>query len=669
MKIVLYIVLCVLVIAESHAQSENTIHPEGTILRWRIGVTGGLSANQFTANFKGLPNVPSCCPTYSSGSGNGLMAGVMAALPIADKLELGLRLGYQNIGGTLLATESETVDNGQMVSGVFEHTITTSMGLLGLEPMVEYHLMKGLTMRGGILAGIPLGGNFTQQERIIAPQTLVYTENGQKNRLNYSGTLPDASTLLAALTFGVSYALPMNTNESLHLVPEASVALGLTDVMTSRTWKAHGLRFGVGVRYSFIDLVAPTLPEPETIDEPSPTIIADIPARKKFEFEGAVRRAVIDSVGTQLSIPLEVKNLVSSNMYALMNYIFFDSSSSEFPARYQRILNADVQAFTPKLLDGKSTLQIYYHILNILGWRMKVELPSSTIKVIGCNANVGNEQGNLTLSRARAEKVKQYLVDIWGISPERISIQSRNLPEVPSNSSKEDGIAENRRVEIIPNQIEMLEPLIFSDTTQTMPASAVRISSVVLSDEGVRSWAAETKQNGRILGTISGKGDIPKIIECPFASFPQGLPKGNAPIDVEVTVTDNDAETITKSAEPIAVTQIFQQKMRIEKFNLIVFGFNVSAISPMNSLILGLIKKQIKPSSLVHITGHTDRMGNSDYNQRLSKRRAAEIARMLNVNETNASGVGGDMSLYDNDLPEGRFYSRTVRIVVETPLE
>ncbi len=45
MKIVLYIVLCVLVITESHAQSENTIHPEGTILRWRIGVTGGLSAN------------------------------------------------------------------------------------------------------------------------------------------------------------------------------------------------------------------------------------------------------------------------------------------------------------------------------------------------------------------------------------------------------------------------------------------------------------------------------------------------------------------------------------------------------------------------------------------------------------------------------------------------
>ncbi|MBK9247190.1 MAG: OmpA family protein [Ignavibacteria bacterium] len=669
MKIVFYFVLCMCFWTDSNAQFVHSNIPPTDIVHLRIGVTGGLSVNQNVANFKGLPNVPSCCPSYGSGSGVGLMAGLMASLPISEKFELGLRFGYQNIGGSLLATEKETVDNGQMVSGLFEHSITTTIGVLSLEPVVEYQLMTGLMLRGGIQAGIPMEGTFTQQERIIEPQTIVYRENGQKNRLNYSGDLPDASKLMAALTLGVSYALPMNRNESLHLVPEVSYAFGLTNLMTSRDWKVNGIRLGVGLRYSMIDLVAPTLPEPEKIDLPSPTMITDIPKAKKFKFEGEVRRALRDSTGASISIPLEVKNLVSTNMYALMNYIFFDSSSSEFAARYKLISQADAQNFTPKILDGNTTLQIYYNILNILGWRMKVELPTSTIKVIGCNSNLGGELANRVLSRARAEKVMQYLIDVWGINENRISIQARNLPEVPSNSSKEDGVAENRRVEIIPDQIEMLEPLVFSDTTQSMAAKSVGISTTLISDEGVHSWKAETSQSGKILGTISGNGNLPQIVDCPFAEFPVGIPKTTVPLDVKLTVTDNVLETISQTAEPIAVLQTFQQKMRIEKFNLIVFGFNVSAISPMNNLILGLIKKQIKPTSRVNITGHTDRMGNSDYNQRLSKRRATEIARVLKVNESNASGAGGEMSLFDNDLPEGRFYSRTVRIVVETPLE
>lgn len=666
MKSILCLVIFIVFLGESKAQQENNT---SNIVRWRFGVLAGLSVNQYLANFKGLPNVPSCCPSYTSGSGSGLIAGVMGMIPVTEQIEIGLRLGYQNIGGTLLATENQTVDNGKMINGTFEHTITTTIGLIAAEPTVELHITDALSFRGGFLAGIPIGGDFTQKERIVEPSTIVYTENGQKDRLNYSGKIPDASGFLAALSLGVSYSLPINKNESLHLVPEASYTYGLTDLMTSRDWKVNGMRFAVGLRYSIIELAAPSIPEPEKFEHTSPAITVDISPQKKLKFDGPIRRAIIDSAGTTLPGALEVKNLVSSNMYALMNYIFFDSLSSEFSSRYRLMSPSDVSVFTLKMLEGNSTLQIYYNILNILGWRMKVELPTSTIKVIGCNSNLGGEFENRTLSKARAERVKQYLIDVWGIDGNRISIQARNLPEVPSNSSKEDGIAENRRVEIIPDQIEMLEPLVFSDTTRAMQAAAVRISSKLLSDAGGKFWSAQLSQNGHVIGTSAGNGMIPEMIDCRLSQTAQDLPKGNSPVELTLNVTDNDMKTISGTAEPIAVTQIFQQKMRIEKFNLIVFGFNVSAISPMNQLILDLIKKQIKPNSTVRITGHTDRMGNSEYNQRLSMRRAAEIARVLKVNESNANGVGGETSLFDNDLPEGRFYSRTVRIVVETPLE
>ncbi len=664
-KIIVCFAVFITFLSESNAQFENNSGNSEDIVRWRFGVLAGLRANQYNANFKGLPNVPSCCPSYSSGSGMGLAAGIMAMLPVTERIELGLRFGYHNISGTLSTTEDQTLDNGQMINGVFEHTITANAGLIAVEPTIDYHITGGLSVRGGLLAGIPAGGNFTQQERILEPNTIVYTENGQKNRLNYSGKIPDISGFMAALSVGLSYSLPINRNESLHLVPEASYTLGLTNLMTSRDWKVNGMRFSVGVRYSFIDLAAPTLPEPEKFEHDAPVVTVDISPQNKFQFVGPVRRAIIDSTGTPIPAPLEVKNLVSSNMYALMNYIFFDSSSSEIASRYHRINQSDAKIFTPKILDGKTTLQIYYDLLNILGWRMKVELPNSTIRVIGCNSNIGGERDNRVLSHERAERVKQYLMDVWGIKAERISVQARNLPEVPSNSAKEDGIAENRRVEIVPDQIEMLEPLIFSDTTRTMTAVSIRVSSKVVSDDGVQSWFAQLSQKGRVIGGTSDNGMLPEVIDAPFVASPEG----NIPIDVTVSVTDNVKKTIENSSEPISVIQTFQQKVRIEKFNLIVFGFNVSAISPMNQLILDLIKKQIKPNSIVHITGHTDRMGNSEYNQRLSNRRAAEIARVLKVSESNAAGVGGETSLFDNDLPEGRFYSRTVRIVVETPLE
>ncbi|MEI6089253.1 MAG: hypothetical protein WCR42_02265 [bacterium] len=35
----------------------------------------------------------------------------------------------------------------------------------------------------------------------------------------------------------------------------------------------------------------------------------------------------------------------------------------------------------------------------------------------------------------------------------------------------------------------------------------------------------------------------------------------------------------------------------------------------------------------------------------------------------NVQGVGEDTLLYNNDVPEGRFYCRTVQIVVKTPIE
>ncbi len=83
------------------------------------------------------------------------------------------------------------------------------------------------------------------------------------------------------------------------------------------------------------------------------------------------------------------------------------------------------------------------------------------------------------------------------------------------------------------------------------------------------------------------------------------------------------------------------------------------------------IKEHIKPNSKVTITGYTDRIGDAQYNRDLAQRRAFEVQNVLNVPAENLTikGVGNDIKIYENDTPQGRNYSRTVQIIIETPIK
>lgn len=61
--------------------------------------------------------------------------------------------------------------------------------------------------------------------------------------------------------------------------------------------------------------------------------------------------------------------------------------------------------------------------------------------------------------------------------------------------------------------------------------------------------------------------------------------------------------------------------------------------------------------------------GESDYNQKLSARRALATKKALKKRGAAAVGIGEEILLYNNDFPESRFYCRTVNIVVKTMLE
>jgi outer membrane protein OmpA-like peptidoglycan-associated protein len=114
----------------------------------------------------------------------------------------------------------------------------------------------------------------------------------------------------------------------------------------------------------------------------------------------------------------------------------------------------------------------------------------------------------------------------------------------------------------------------------------------------------------------------------------------------------------------------------IERYSLILFPFDRSDAGPINERIMReYVYNRVLPTSYVEVVGHTDVVGLYEHNQALSERRATTVYNGImqqtkgKVGYINKRGVGEDEPLYDNSLPEGRFYNRTVQVIIKTPVE
>jgi hypothetical protein len=101
---------------------------------------------------------------------------------------------------------------------------------------------------------------------------------------------------------------------------------------------------------------------------------------------------------------LVMKETITRNLYPLLNYVFFDEGKSDIPERYILFDNSsETKIFADTSIYG-GTLDKYYHLMNIYGYRLQKN-PNVKIKIVGCNDGESKaEKGNTELSKQRANK-------------------------------------------------------------------------------------------------------------------------------------------------------------------------------------------------------------------------------------------------------------------------
>lgn len=103
----------------------------------------------------------------------------------------------------------------------------------------------------------------------------------------------------------------------------------------------------------------------------------------------------------------------------------------------------------------------------------------------------------------------------------------------------------------------------------------------------------------------------------------------------------------------------------------IYFEFDKDELMPRSFIELNKLLKilQDNPKLAIRIVGHTDALGNDDYNLSLSQRRAQSVVNFLTEHKINkarlfARGEGERQPVADNETEEGRAENRRVELVV-----
>lgn len=669
-----------------------------------------------SARFTGLPGVPSCCPEYSPLSASGFDVGVFGEIPMLSALSVGARLGLSSFSMNFAQRQNVLLANPANIalplSVPLLYSLATSFSVLSIEPYLVYRPIAMLSVHAGVGFSTFLSGTYRQSERLDTTGLTFSTLRTERNVL--SGAMSNFAPILPSVRLGASYEIPLSEKGQWLIAPEASIALSLGNVVNglqgaNASWTMSSARVGVSVRYSPERTTPLSAEEMRILQErenqlyekriaeckaitPVPQVVS---LAKQFNISAKITDVRgIKTDGSVVENPtINIEEFLASRSRYVLNNIFFGLASADISPRYERIRAEESAGFRFENFAEAGVLQIYYHVLNIVGKRL-TQNPKADITLIG-HADGLTEKNEKRLAQSRAEKIKEYLVSTWGIAENRIKIQTA-LSRTPTGIDGDELLEaeEQRRVEIQSNNRMILEELRFDYFVRVIEPPKVRITFDISSNAGIGEWSVEAKQHeasGTALRTATerykrlfakrGTSSDEKILEWEIAKS-ENLPQSREPIEVELRAassTDANAPVVfntTVRTIPVTLVSVADKERqrvadkRTDSYTLFSFAYGTNAPISGNAdvqRVVAAIKQTLKPGAQVTVSGYTDTRGNEITNGILAQQRANAVAGLIAFPNMIINSFGAT-KINDNALPEGRFYNRFVQVDVQTPL-
>jgi outer membrane protein OmpA-like peptidoglycan-associated protein len=157
----------------------------------------------------------------------------------------------------------------------------------------------------------------------------------------------------------------------------------------------------------------------------------------------------------------------------------------------------------------------------------------------------------------------------------------------------------------------------------------------------------------------------------PTKTILAGQPEGDYKVTLIGTTATGTMVTKETTIHVVPyVAPVIQESIRFS----VLYEFNESkSIDIYKKYLTEIVAPKIPNNSTVIVTGHTDVIGEANYNKELSMARANDVKTILEksltaigtkgvIFETRGFGEDENLSPFENKYPEERFYNRTVVI-------
>ena len=625
----------------------------------RFGIFAGANYNSAGLGGNAANAIPGVTipvsADLSDGRGFGPYAGLMFEYNPAPDQFLGVqaRFGYDN---RRVNIEGGGGDGSEVEASIsywaFEPALRFNLGSphfhLTLGPGVHVLAANDFDFRNVVT--VDAAGNQTTT-------TVEDLENGRLNDVAYS------------LWGGFGWDIPISDMSSggnqWYLTPFVEASWLMNQLKTGvaagndnldDTWSTVTLRGGLQLKHGWGGPESDALP------------IADVPAPA-----GDVNMAIQTPVGGVMAQRPMIEYL------PLLNYVFYENSQTATPTRYTTLSSGQAGSFDENSLEAMDSpsagdpsesnrsqrqLDVYYNVMNIIADRLEKN-PGKNIEVVGSGPDVA-------AAASRAENVKNYLIATFGIPADRISSRGQKSPENPSGTRrtpKEDlplVQEENIRVELLGDE-ELLKPVKLN-VYQDMPIEN-DMAVTVESTEPIQRWELRVQGNGfdRTFGPFYG--NTAYVNATPILGT-----RSNGTYTATVTATDRNGNTLTNS-ETFTLNKTTLEPVTSTRYSILFDYDEDESMERYDDFLRNTVAVNIPDGSIVYIHGHTDIAGLEDYNYDLSVRRAEEAERILadelkklgksNVTfESYGFGETQYRAPFNNDMPETRYYNRTVMIEI-----
>ncbi len=635
-------IISILIISVGTAKSESFFEKERIAIHPKIGFLYNIHSANFNS-FQGTID----CGLFKSGKGIGTSGSIFFEKQFDDNTFLGLGIGFADRSGTLSVGSSfpsRDLTNNQVVTVKTDNKLNATISYFELQPDFRYILIDNLfkgpfRFAGGLRVFFPLSSRFEQSEVIASPSGAVFTNEGKrsKERELSSGAIETMNTVGYGISVGFDNLLQIS-NRTL-FSQSLMFDWNFRDVTSDAKWKTYAVRLDLGYRFSLRQTEPKPIIEPPPPPPPPIEIIAEEPPPiPTYQMR-------IKNVNAELHTGNELLSTAP-----LVNAVFFSNNSAELHGNYNKTTIEGKDLFTSDALALHDYL--FPRIADIIKRN-----PNATIVLEAATSGASNEPAGMQLARARAEAVKNKLVE-FGINSSRITVTPRIAPRIASNQDFPEGIQENQRVDIILQNAPLQEYVDIQKYSEIVGKIELNINFENYPDGTIAEIHNSFDDN---VVRASRAGDFAININ-------ERIENDTKTFSFHNKLKIGEDEYVEESVINVDELKRSVIDLNLSNFNAILrFDYNSSTLSEENKGLLRQLAEKLPEGATIQILGSADALGSEERNIQLSRERASNTELFIKSVSGNKFKfeTGISTEKFSDDTPQGRFLNRSIRIKVK----